>query len=61
MAIKKLRISLLEILALVFLHTAFLITENYNVDADKKTLIIGWLKKAISIVLLLICQMKDTT
>lgn len=34
---KKLRTSLLEILVLIFLHTEFLITENYNVDADRNT------------------------
>lgn len=55
---KKLRISLLEVLVLIFLRTEFLITKNYNVNAVR--LIIGWLKKVISIYLLLIFQMKAT-
>lgn len=33
----KFRTSLLEILALIFLHAQFLITKNYNVDADRNT------------------------
>lgn len=32
---KKWRTPLLEILVLIFLHTEFLIIENYNVDAGR--------------------------
>lgn len=33
----KFRSSLLEILALIFLHIQFLIAKNYNIDADRNT------------------------
>lgn len=36
-AYTKFRSSLLEILALIFLHAQFLTTKNYNVEADRNT------------------------